>query len=666
MTSPPSPLTPRPAGSVLELALRPLRAGLAMSRPGVLALCLGCAGAADLLAFELMVRAALPWNEAHGIAFAIGVGAALLASTIALGARAGLVPVVRSGLHWILILALALSLRGGVLALLVDGMGCSPEIGVLFGFVASSTVVLVGASLGPLRRGAAEAGTESCWQAEAIWLVAYLALLRLAYGGVIELLHEEGYYWNYAQHLDIGYYDHPPMVAWLVAAFTGLLGDHEWAVRAGALLSGGVAAGYAAALAAAIGGRPRAISAVLLVALLPGFFTAGLLMMPDAPLVACWAAALYYLYRALIVERPGAWYAAGVCVGLGLLSKYTMALLALSVVAYVLASPRARTWLRRPQPYVAALLAALLFAPVIVWNAQRQWVSFEYQSLERIHGSFEFDLPAMIGACAVLLTPVGLLTAVGIVGSRRARLALAENAHERRTYRLLLTLTGLPLAVFVGFSLFRQVKLDWTEPLWLGLLPYMAVFVAPGPAHRLPSWAVRPWRATIGVTLLLYAGAFHYLALGFPGLPLAAGLRELGTGIPSAAAQVDERVRKLREETGVEPMTVCLDNDRLAGWLAFYQVRLAEKLGRPDPRAPVRQTTGNQLLGGDSGMYRFWHPVETLRGRVIEVVGRSEQQVEAARTQLGARPLSAVEPLSVRKHGRELARFWCQAMQLPP
>jgi dolichol-phosphate mannosyltransferase len=45
----------------------------------------------------------------------------------------------------------------------------------------------------------------------------------LLYLGAPELLFEEAYYWNYAQHLDIGYLDHPLMVAWLIKATTSLL-----------------------------------------------------------------------------------------------------------------------------------------------------------------------------------------------------------------------------------------------------------------------------------------------------------------------------------------------------------------------------------------------------------------------------------------------------------
>src|SRR3954466_7411937 len=69
------------------------------------------------------------------------------------------------------------------------------------------------------------------------WLIAALVLLRIGYLGFAELFPEEAYYWNYAKHLDIGYLDHPPMVAWLIHLGTWLFGNNEFGVRLFAVLS---------------------------------------------------------------------------------------------------------------------------------------------------------------------------------------------------------------------------------------------------------------------------------------------------------------------------------------------------------------------------------------------------------------------------------------------
>src|SRR3990167_5947509 len=55
--------------------------------------------------------------------------------------------------------------------------------------------------------------------------------LRLVFICSNNLLVEESYYWNYAAHLDVGYLDHPPMVALLIKSAEMLLGFGEWVIR---------------------------------------------------------------------------------------------------------------------------------------------------------------------------------------------------------------------------------------------------------------------------------------------------------------------------------------------------------------------------------------------------------------------------------------------------
>jgi hypothetical protein len=73
-------------------------------------------------------------------------------------------------------------------------------------------------------------------------LLLAIGLLHLAYLKVFPLLPEEAYYWNYAARPALGYLDHPPMVAWLIALAEALFGHGEAVVRLPALACGGVVA----------------------------------------------------------------------------------------------------------------------------------------------------------------------------------------------------------------------------------------------------------------------------------------------------------------------------------------------------------------------------------------------------------------------------------------
>ena len=121
------------------------------------------------------------------------------------------------------------------------------------------------------------------WRAAAFLGVAYLLALRLVYLGQIELIPQEAYYWNYSRHLDIGYLDHPPLTAWLIALATSLNGS-EFFVRLPALVSWCVMALYATLYARDLGGRAVALRTALLASALPFFFLAGWLMTPGRAL----------------------------------------------------------------------------------------------------------------------------------------------------------------------------------------------------------------------------------------------------------------------------------------------------------------------------------------------------------------------------------------------
>jgi dolichol-phosphate mannosyltransferase len=160
--------------------------------------------------------------------------------------------------------------------------------------------------------------TDVRWRVFVIGLIGYAFFLRVIFSAQIELLPEEAYYWNYSRHLDIGYLDHPPMVAWLIRLGTDLFGNSEFGVRFGALGCGAVTAFFAYRLARNLFGEETALIALAMSQVLPFFFLSGMLMTPDAPLTAAWAASLYFLERALIGARPWAWLWAGLTLGLGL------------------------------------------------------------------------------------------------------------------------------------------------------------------------------------------------------------------------------------------------------------------------------------------------------------------------------------------------------------
>jgi len=631
--------------------------------PSTLGILLG--SVMDLLLFYIFIHFGIPWNSAHVISFLAGTIVPCILWFIWPQTPALVQNGIRQFSSWIVIELLALFLRGGVLSALVEVGSWSPTTAIIWGVGVSFGVTLFSTHKWILLSDDRRTDPDNRWLSFTIALIGYAVLLRILYGGSVELLHEEAYYWNYAQHPDIGYLDHPPMVGWLIWVFTTLLGHSETAVRTGALMCWLVTAFYAYKLAHVLGGIRVALGTLLLVTLLPFFFSVGLIMTPDVPLVACWAGALYYLYRSLIEERSAAWVGVGIFIGLGLLSKYTIALLGIAAFVFMLASRRSRHWFLRLEPYLAVLLAGLLFAPVLFWNAENQWASFFFQGPKRFSGRFDFDLPDLIGCLLVLLTPTGFLAAVTSVVSRESLFSGAADMSDRRTYRLLLTLTVLPLSVFVFFSLFRNIKLNWTGPIWLGILPYMAALTLPHcrtPNSRLSGYTMRAWPATLVAVLLLYGATLHYAVLGFPAAPYPPN--PFGIGMQHMAQQVETVVDAFERRTGETPLIVCMDGDRSAGWIAFYRTKIAGLQNDFKRAEIVDGTTGGHFFGKNSHMYRIWHPIRTHQNRAILLIGRERSRVADEIVQSRAEPIGDIEEAVFQKNGKVAGRFFYRFLRV--
>jgi dolichol-phosphate mannosyltransferase len=456
-------------------------------------------------------------------------------------------------------------------------------------------------------------------------LIAYAVALRLVYAGSVELLPEEAYYWSYSRHLDFGYLDHPPMVAWLIRLGTALFGQTEFGVRAGALGCGAVTSIFIYKLTRNLYGKAGALAAALLAQTLPYFFLSGFLMTPDALLVAAWAASLYFLERALIGDQSRAWWPAGLALGIGMMSKYSIAILVPATVAFMLWDPQSRHWWRRREPYLAALLALAIFCPVLIWNAQHEWASFAFQTSRRIAEAPRFSLHKLIGSIIVLITPTGLLAAAGILFKWPAgREGLPEAVRRGRLFRLAIL---LPLVVFAAFSLRHEVKLDWTGPLWMAALPAMGVAMIGAvdrlgngvQVGRLSAWIRAAWMPTVIAMLLIYAAGLHYLVLGLPGLGYGKHIEVVPVGWRDLSAHIIETGEAYRKTSGTPVLLVGMDRYAIASELAFYG-------GEQSPAGP--ETANSHLFGGMGLMYAQWMPPKAQEHRNLLLIGWTPGDLE--------------------------------------
>ncbi len=569
-------------------------------------------------------------------------------------------------LRFAVVILTAFVLRSGVFALLTSRWGWPGHAAMLLAAATTGAVLYPGYAY-CISCAARPFGSEATWRVGATGLVVFAVALRLIYSGHVELLPEETYYWNYSRHLAFGYLDHPPMVGWLIRAGTTLFGDTEFGVRIGALCCGAAASFFLYRLTRNLFGEVSALAAVLLAQTLPFFFLAGMLMTPDAPLTAAWAAALYFLERALIGGRSGAWWRAGLCLGLGLLSKYTIGLLGLSMFVFMLLDSRSHRWFQRWEPYGAALLALAVFSPVIIWNYQNDWASFAFQTSRRLADRPQFALHKLIAGALVLLTPTGVVSAALLL-VRRTHPADGRDASlnerdasvngrdasvdEARKWRFMQLAVGVPLAVFAVFSLRHEVKLDWTGAPWVAAVPALAYgIVHSGQAIQagLRAWIRASWAPTLAGLVLFYAAGLYYLALGIPGV----GYSKHSELIPVGWQEFGARIRQLADDTekasGKAPLIVGMDRYAIASELAFYA---------PDRAKSVSDTTSAHLFGQVGLMYERWFPLNQQAGRTLLLVAWDRGDLASERLAPSVERLGPLEEGVIMRDNRVVRYYY--------
>ena len=293
-------------------------------------------------------------------------------------------------------------------------------------------------------------------------LVAVLTLIRLWVADHAGLLFDEPYYWLWSQHLAPGYFDHPPMVALWIRLGTLLLGDSVLGIRIVFLINIIAVSLAAYALGRVLFDRRTAEHAALWTNTLPLIGIAGMMATPDGPSVLFWTLTVLAYAMVVKTERGAWWLAVGVLAGLGGASKYTNLFLGPGILLSLLVDPRLRRWLVTPWLWAGALLAALVFLPVILWNADHGWASFRYQFGRVEEAAFDpVNLVTLVLTQPLIFNPLAAVFAV------LAAWQVAKGGTPwRREFSILFT-TSIPAVVFVLFQATHGAVLQhWLAPVF--------------------------------------------------------------------------------------------------------------------------------------------------------------------------------------------------------
>jgi 4-amino-4-deoxy-L-arabinose transferase-like glycosyltransferase len=215
-----------------------------------------------------------------------------------------------------------------------------------------------------------------------IVLIFIFLFFRVLFSLKLQLHPDESYYWLWSKHLDLSYFDHPPMVAYFIK-LTTLFSSSEFFVRLSTIFSYVIFNIVLYLFCKKFFADEIAWLTLLVFNSFPSN-ALGFIITPDIPLMLFTVLFLYFLFSAIEEDKPVLWYVTGIFCGLALLSKYNAILLLFSIFIFALLYRISTRWLIIP------IVSFVLFLPVIIWNYNNNFVSFKYQLFHGIpetHGS---------------------------------------------------------------------------------------------------------------------------------------------------------------------------------------------------------------------------------------------------------------------------------------
>jgi hypothetical protein len=499
------------------------------------------------------------------------------------------------------------------------------------------------------------APTENRW----IWrggagllivLASVLHVVYLVHNCPLDLAPDEAHYWDWSRHLDWSYYSKGPLIALIIRGSCELLGP--WAeattgslmpaIRFPAVLCGALVLASLYVLTVLTLKRESWAFGVVALTLTQPLMAAGSSIMTiDAPYTACWGWALVFGYLAAVRHKPWAWPVTGLIVAIGILAKYTMVLLVPSIALFLfwrhLANPGREPGgevtaggIRTSPPglrrgfAIMCLIGALGAVPIIIWNAQHDWVTFRHvgwQAGARAGWRWLGPLAFLGGQFGILLGFWFVVLAAALWSSRPWK-----DSDPDRQY--LWWLCVPTLAVFMLASFKTTGQLNWAVTAYLS----GGVLAAGWLGERIH---IRGWR--IGTIATAALGSFLIVVAHYPAMSQPVLLSIVGTptkqhplplrrfdptarlrGYRTLAAAVD-RMRQEARAVGDEPIIACTFWN-LPGLLGVYC----------DGR-PTVYTLGPAVYDRRSQL-DFWRPnplwdAEEFRGRSFVLVGDLAPQV---------------------------------------
>ena len=320
-----------------------------------------------------------------------------------------------------------------------------------------------------------------------VFLLA-ISLFRFYYilSGPLNLSPDEAHYWEWSRRLDLSYYSKGPMMAYLIYIGTAVFGDTVFGIRFMAVIFSLLSSVFLFILGKSLVDERTGLFSAIVLQIIPLFSAYGILFTIDSPFTFFWILSLYLFLKALgenglADQSPGEthqtgkmvyWVLLGISIGLGLLTKYTMAFFYFSAFLFFLFARDQRKLFFTTGPYIAFISSLLIFSPVIIWNMQHDWVTFRHTAGQaHLAEGFQISLNSLIefiGSQLGVITPLLLILMLSALWRLR----------KKREGDFLFWFAVPVLVFFVLKSIQGKVQANWAMPGYItGIIAFSAVYL---------------------------------------------------------------------------------------------------------------------------------------------------------------------------------------------
>ncbi len=315
----------------------------------------------------------------------------------------------------------------------------------------------------------------------------YFSLIILSIFRIYLILHspidispDEAHYWEWSRRLDLSYYSKGPMIAYLIAFSTWLFGDTPFGIRILAVVCSLLSSIFIYKIGKKLlSDRVGLISGILFQAI-PLFSVFGIIFTIDSPFILFWILSIYVFLVAL-EGRKVYWLILGIIIGLGLLTKYTMAFFYLCMFVYLIKIQRDYAVsledkkiniFKNPALYLCIIISIVVFSPVIIWNFQHDWVTLKHTAGQaHVYEGFKISLKyfaEFVGSQLLVITP--LVFIIGFYFLLKPS-ALKFNS---KVYWFFISFSLPVFAFFLLKSIHGKVQANWAMTAYIPFLLILA------------------------------------------------------------------------------------------------------------------------------------------------------------------------------------------------